>query len=388
MKGGYILLFAALMSVCSSCRKEEEIVYRTDFSGDENRIASFTLLSSEGKRFSATLCDDEILMALPADTEFDRLKPEYLLAENTSLQPDPADVKDWSSEQRFLVTSYTGENRVYVYRVSIVESEDPQTVVLATQAEVDAFGKSGQTRVTGNLIIGTNPESYDDTGTVTPITEIPVTSLSALSKLQQVDGELLLKPTYMGTNLDGLNAVEVLGGFRIYCESSGWCSTLRSIYFPALKSIATNLSCHSNKLQDIDMPLLQSVGGNLDIQTADLQLLKMPALETVKSRLYLDGSEMKEPSGFPTVNPIASLAFPLLKSVPYIYLGNWESVTALDFSSLESVDDIYIFWCSYLSDFSSFVPVIPLLDANHWYVGQCAYNPTWQEMVDGKYNNK
>ena len=380
------IILPLLTIAAASCSKEESIVYKTDFSGEENRLASFALVTDEGKSYSATLYNDEILMVLPSDVNLETLKPQYLLAENTSLQPDPANVKDWGSEQRFLATSYSGQQRVYTYRLSLVESENPQTVILATQADVDAFGKSGQTHVTGNLIIGMTPDGYDDKNTVLPITNCPITSLSALSKLRQVDGELIIYPTYTGSNIEGLNAVETLGGLRISVNEN--CTPLQSIYFPSLRHVSNNLVMSTNKLQDADFPVLESIGGNFDLVTADLQLLKVPSLETIGGWLRLDGSLFKIPTGFPTVNPLSAIEFPRLRSVLYIYIYWYESVTTMNFESLESVEDILIYWCSIFSDFSTFANIVPTLDAEHWTVEGNGYNPSWQDMAEGRYTKQ
>lgn len=384
-----ISLFTLILSILFvSCSTEERTVYRTDFSGEENRIASFALVTNDGKNYAATLCDNEILLALPADTDFESIRPEYLLAENASIQPDPVNIKDWSSEQRFLITPYSGQSRVYTYRITLVESENPQSVILATQEDVEAFGKSGQTRVTGNLIIGMMPDSWDLTNTVLPITNNPITSLSALSKLKQVDGELVIYPTYMASNLNGLNAVESLGGFRIYADSYS-VPPLQSIYLPSLVKISNNWSCNNNnKLQDIDLPLLCEIKGCFDLETADLQLLKVPKLEKIGTRLKFWAGISKIPSGFPTVNPISSLAFPALRSVPYIYIYRYESVSDMDFSALEQVEDIHIELCTYFSDFSTFAAIVPTLGENNWKTENNAYNPSYQDMIEGRYTKQ
>ncbi len=381
MKSANIILLMLLIAA-ASCSKEESTVYRTDFSGEENRLASFALVTAEGKSYPATLYDDEILMVLPSDINLETLTPQYLLAENTSLQPDPANVKDWGSEQRFLATSYSGRQRVYTYRLSLVESENPQTVILATQADVDAFGKSGQTQVTGNLIIGMTPEGYDDRNTVLPITSSPITSLSALSKLRQVDGELIIYPTYTGSNIEGLNAVETLGGLRI--SANDRCTPLPSIYFPSLRHVANNLVMNTNKLQDADFPVLESIGGNFDLGTADLQLLKVPALETIGGWLRMDGSLEKIPGGFPTVNPLSAIEFPRLRSVPYIFIYQYESVSTMNFEALESVEDIQIYFCSFFTDFSTFANIVRTLEPEHWNVD----GPSWQDMIEGRYTKQ
>ena len=38
-----------------------------------------------------------------------------------------------------------------------------------------------------------------------------------------------------------------------------------------------------------------------------------------------------------------------------------------------------------LKDFSTFSRVIPGLDAALWRISGCGYNPTWQDMADGKH---
>lgn len=55
------------------------------------------------------------------------------------------------------------------------------------------------------------------------------------------------------------------------------------------------------------------------------------------------------------------------------------------FSSLEKIGSVYIRWCPSLVDFSAFKNALPSLTPDTWKVEECKYNPTYQDMLDGKY---
>lgn len=93
----------------------------------------------------------------------------YELCEHASIYPDPATVADWDQEWQFLVSSYDNQNdRTYLYTVERTDIATDGSLTLRTQAEVDAFARSGINTVEGNLTIGGEDE------------ENPVTNLDGL----------------------------------------------------------------------------------------------------------------------------------------------------------------------------------------------------------------
>ncbi len=75
-------------------------------------------------------------------------------------------------------------------------------VFLTTQQEVDDFGNSGYTHITGNLVIGSS--AYDD-----------IVDLSPLLNLQRIDNDLRIENCSRLTTIDGMRNVSHLGSVII-----------------------------------------------------------------------------------------------------------------------------------------------------------------------------
>lgn len=56
-----------------------------------------------------------------------------------------------------------------------------------------------------------------------------------------------------------------------------------------------------------------------------------------------------------------------------------------DFRSLEKIDKVEIKWWGNMTDFSGLKNIISKIEKENWSVDGCAYNPTYQDMKDGKY---
>ncbi len=349
---GFTLLFCA-------CDKDEKTVYESDFTGNDNRVVSFALISADGERFPASIKNDEIIMTLPSDLDMAGIKPEYQMSENAALQPDPNNISDWLQEYRFLATSYSAESRVYLYRVNLTETGNRlKSYTLKTQEEVDAFAGNGVTEVL-DLTIGTSESGASK-----------ITNLKGLSKLKKVAGKLKIwSSAYTGENLEGLNALESAGSLEINCSS---------IYLPALKSVAYGASFDG--FIDIDLPVLATVGGDLSVNGAvNLELVKVPNLQYVAGKLYLAGGRECK---------ITVIEMPELISVYELEILMFRYLTVLQLPKLEEVYGVRMNYGQNFSDFSVFAPFVPLLDEEHWSVTRCLYNPTYQDMVDGKYTNQ
>ena len=354
-----IWIVFCFMLLAAACDKDEKTVYESEFAGNGNRIVSFALVSTDGERFPASIKNDEIVITLPSGLDMEGVKPEYRVSEHAVLQPNPNNISDWLQEYRFLVTSYSTQSRVYQYRVNLTGHEgNLKSYSLKTQEEVDAFAESGVTEVL-DLTIGTTDGNASK-----------ITNLKGLSKLKKIVGKLVVwSATFTGENLDGLYALESVGTIEaLNCSS---------IYLPALKSIAYGASFSG--FIDIDLPELIKVGGQLSLSGASrVELIKVPKLETVAGKLLVKGGWDSN---------IAVIEFPELVSVYELELGRFLNLTSILLPELKEVYDVRIDYGQKLSDFSVFAPFIPLLDNEHWKITRCLYNPTYQDMVDGKYTN-
>ena len=92
---------------------------------------------------------------------------------------------------------------------------------------------------------------------------------------------------------------------------------------------------------------------------------------------------------------IAEYDFPVLKEITGEFkfwgatskysAGNCKIEHLNGFSSLEKVGSVYVKRCPNLIDFSAFKKALPSLTPETWKVEDCKYNPTYQDLVDGKY---
>ena len=127
----------------------------------------------------------------------------YELCEHASIYPDPATVADWDQEWQFLVSSYDNQNdRTYLYTVERTDIATDGSLTLRTQAEVDAFARSGINTVEGNLTIGGEDE------------ENPVTNLDGLKNLVSVRCDLTITAAYTGETLAGLENLTTCESLR------------------------------------------------------------------------------------------------------------------------------------------------------------------------------
>ena len=134
--------------ILAGCSKEE-----SDFAGTDNHIISFEMkVGSES--YKAVILDNEIRLTVPKGTDLSQGKPDIVLCENMRLTPDPSTITDWGEEYQFIATSYNNSDRIYRYRIIHPEVSTDGNVVLNTQADVDAFARSGIDVIRGNLIIG------------------------------------------------------------------------------------------------------------------------------------------------------------------------------------------------------------------------------------------
>jgi hypothetical protein len=169
------------------------------FSGKDNYIAAFSLTQGNTV-FDAAIAGDVITVTVPEGLSLNNAKATVKLSENASIYPDPAKITAWDDEALFAVTAYNGAKATYKYTVARSGVAREGTVVLETQADVDAFGQLGITFIDGNLTVG-RAAGTDS-----------ITSLAPLAGLKEVAYSLTLNPTYAGTGLEGLENLERVGG--------------------------------------------------------------------------------------------------------------------------------------------------------------------------------
>mgnify|MGYP001024687557 CR=1 FL=1 len=200
---------------------------------------------------------------------------------------------------------------------------------------------------------------------------------------------------------------------------------------PELTGVGGHFIIDMNLLE-VSFPKLTKVGGQLCVPIADemnFPLLEEVGTATEVSYYYTDKSVGKEDYYFSFVVQAGytpELILPALKKVggrglmvdvdafggetctgislpkletvdgaiaiggPYyaIWEPEWganDSFTQLSMPLLKQAGSVHIMHCGGLKDFSAFANIISGITANDWKVTNCGYNPTFQDMVDGKY---
>ena len=210
-------IICCLALLCTACSEEKtELPW-----GSDNYIVSFSLTTG-ADTYPAVIRDGRITVSIPYNVSLEDAQVSYELCEHASIYPDPATVADWDQEWQFLVSSYDNQNdRTYLYTVERTDIATDGSLTLRTQAEVDAFARSGINTVEGNLTIGGEDE------------ENPVTNLDGLKNLVSVRCDLTITAAYTGETLAGLENLTACESLRIGSAAHPTV-TLRHLSLPAL----------------------------------------------------------------------------------------------------------------------------------------------------------
>ena len=286
-------IICCLALLCTACSEEKtELPW-----GSDNYIVSFSLTTG-ADTYPAVIRDGRITVSIPYNVSLEDALVSYELCEHASIYPDPATVADWDQEWQFLVSSYDNQNdRTYLYTVERTDIATDGSLTLRTQAEVDAFARSGINTVEGNLTIGGEDE------------ENPVTNLDGLKNLVSVRCDLTITAAYTGETLAGLENLTACESLRIGSAAHP-NETLRQLSLPALKEIKGDLCVYGTALQTADFKSLQSVAGHFVLQSDALLQLTADELTTVAGNMTLIGTTADEAKA-----PCEQMYFPKLQRI-------------------------------------------------------------------------
>lgn len=317
-----ILLLLTGVFAFTACNKEKQ----DPFTGQDSFITAFSLKQGE-TTFTATIAGDIITVAVPAGLSLTQAKATVKLSENATIYPDPADVTEWNEERQFVVTAYNGSQSTYKYTVERSGLAHNGSIILETQAEVDAFGQRGITFIDGNLTVG-RAAGTDS-----------ITSLASLAGLKEVAYAFTIQPTCAITGLEGLENLENVGGTL----QIGALKRLEILTLPALKT-AGSVSIQNTATFIAEFPELERVSKLFSLN-CPLYQLKLPRLKFAGSLTLAAASNastslanislptLEEVEGIITVN--------LIKSVTKIELPELKKSGGFSFSSMTQLSFIY-----------------------------------------------
>lgn len=286
-------IICCLALLCTACSEEKtELPW-----GSDNYIVSFSLTTG-ADTYPAVIRDGRITVSIPYNVSLEDAQVSYELCEHASIYPDPATVADWDQEWQFLVSSYDNQNdRTYLYTVERTDIATDGSLTLRTQAEVDAFARSGINTVEGNLTIGGEDE------------ENPVTNLDGLKNLVSVRCDLTITAAYTGETLAGLENLTACESLRIGSAAHP-NETLRQLSLPALKEVKGALCICGTALQTADFKSLQNVAGHFVLQSDALLQLTADELTSVAGNMTLVGTTADEAKA-----PCEQMYFPKLQRI-------------------------------------------------------------------------
>lgn len=309
----YLFVGATLLWSCSDDDDPQ-------FEGSDNHILSFSLVSSSGERYIGEIADNVINISVPQNVSLAGAKPQYTLCELSTISPRPENVTDWTNSPKFTVTSYSNATRDYYVKVNFEPVATAGSITLATQADVDALAATGISIIDGDLIVGTNLND----------TENPVTDLSALSSITEVRQNIIIRHSFAGSSLDGLQNIKSAAGLFIGEHSSPLVTEQEfTADLPSLKDVG-QLVINSNNVTSINLNSLQSAGW-IYISGHELQSIGLDALKTCTTNFTFAQSNTS--SGQKT----EKISLPSLENVGSNFLISYYAVTDLDIPKLSSV---------------------------------------------------
>ena len=310
--------FAALLLVAASACNDTDS--ESLFAGTDNSVTAFVLTTAAGDRYEAAISGSRIEVTVPESCSLEGAQATYTICEQAVLYPDPAGISDWDNEHRFRVVAYNETLRDYLYTVVRTPVASDGSVVLLTQADVEAFGAAGITTVAGSLVLGDLSAASDD----------PITDLSPLSGLTEVRYDIVVNRSFAGESLHGLENVVRAGGLTIGTPVAA--TTLANglaVALPALESLGeVQINCAD--LVSLQLPKLQRVG-QFYVDAASLALVELPQLAVCDGYFVL-----KSTANNTLLNTVALPALTRVRSM--LTVEKLTKLQRLELPQLEAVD--------------------------------------------------
>ena len=274
MKNYFLPMLLSLFFL-GACDKNDEIIPED---ADENFITS-VVMTVDGKSYTADITDNTVMITVPYTVSLNNAEVEFKYTTSATIIPDPETVTDWDNERTFRVTSYNGDAREYAYKVVKSEIESDGDVELKTTEEVASFAATKTTVVKGNLIIGSDVEEAEK-----------ITDISALASLKEVTGNIIIRNSYNGADLTGLDNIASAGGLQIgSVEAPSKATELHMISMKALETLSGDISVYNDQVTYVLFEKLATIGGSVMFNAPSLQSFEFPVLTSVDKDLNIQG---------------------------------------------------------------------------------------------------
>ncbi len=156
---------------------------------------------------------------------------------------------------------------------------------------------------------------------------------------------------------------------------------------PMTQKVGTFNHTSGATLVEFSMPDLEEAG-NINISSLNVATkYSMPRLNKVNGNLSIKGLYLAKDLDMSSLTTITG-TFTFYGGTSKSYASRSTITNLNTFSALTSAKKVDIRYAGALVDYSGLKNVIPSLSsASSWKVQDCAYNPTYQDMIDGKFTN-
>lgn len=247
-------------------------------------------------------------------------------------------------------------NNVTIEEVDVTNIDITGTLTISNIK--NAFKLKGKKIFSGKLSFSNsyiNIEGFEEVGTLSYYTSEKIQNTQTLP-VKKISGSVSLQ-MYNFDTFSMPNLTEVGGEFSLTCSSS------MNLNFPVLKKTG-KMGIDATNNETISFPALEQVSGNCTIvsgnyQGSNMSSISMLALKTVDGVLDISGYSD--------------------------YYTNKKLTNLNGFANLTSVKGIKVNYNESLSDYSGLKKAISSITSAGWSVAGNAYNPTYQDVVNGKW---
>ena len=301
-------IFIAFLSVIAlySCSEKEDI----PADADDNFITKVTV-SVAGETYSAVIASDTITVTVPYTVSLNGASATVEFTPSAKIMPDPATISDWDTERTFRITSFNGQAHDYTYLVIKDEIRSKGNVELKTPVEIASFAATGTSIIKGDLVIGSDSDDAEK-----------IKDISALGMLKEIEGNIIIRNSYTGGTLIGLDNITKIGGLSIGSEENLAANeTLEMVSMTKLNEVTGNIHVYNNGVKIVQFDLLKAIEGDFVISSSTLATLQIPELINVGGALNIFGMGK---------GAISTLVFPKVQTVK-------NSLSINEISTLKSI---------------------------------------------------
>lgn len=240
---------------------------------DDNFITSVSL-TVNNETYDAVIEGKTITVTVPYTVSLNGATANFAYTPSAKIIPDPATITDWDMERTFRVTSFNGKSNDYTYVVVKDEIRHEGDVELKTPADIISFVATGATIIKGNLIIGSDDENIEE-----------IKDISVLEILKEVEGNIIIRKSYTGGTLTGLDNVTSIGGLQIGTEEAPAANNqMEMVSMENLASVAGDISIYGSGAKIIEFKNLEAIEGNLVFSNvSQLSQISLPKLKEAGS---------------------------------------------------------------------------------------------------------